>query len=659
MFRYNKKYNYTTVVFLGTVLLCIALYLAYSGRGLDSMRQDFYEVPLHQPQYTSITHTDLVLMIDSIFSTTDGILAANRFVVGALAFTLLGFAVYSMMLNSKILLQKGKLTLTSEIASLFTLEVDSGGNIIQANDKLISELGYTKEEFGNMNVRDIFVSGYAPVNPEHSDTNSDMLDSTIKTKQGKVMYILWKTIETPSGTIEYLGSDISQLKEFKDQINYITHHDLLTNLKNKTKLESHVTQLMAEKDKKFAFVYLDLDNFKHINETFGYSLGDEIVIELVTRIVKVCDSLNAGNIEIFRILGDEFALIYDNYNDISDVGDFSNLIMQSINQEYQCHSYNLNITASIGISCYPVDAQNYSDLYKSSEIAMNNAKELGRHRISFFNQYMKKELEFMVFALHDMKVALENKEYLLYYQPQYDIGTGKIRGFESLMRWISPSRGFVSPGEFIPYAEKSGLIKQLGQWALEEACTFANKIRSLGYEGVTVGVNVSTIQVLDDNFVKDVLHIIEKTGVDVRDIYLELTESILLETTDQNLAKIKDLNDAGVVFALDDFGTGYSSLTYLRKLPFSILKLDKSFVDSIASDAEQDEGTRKIVEAMIDLSHNINLEVVAEGVEQDIQLKWLKERNCDMCQGYLTGRPMPENDAFSCLENLGNIYDKK
>lgn len=654
MSGYNKKYNYTTVVFLAVLLLGVPLYLFSISREFNSLKEEFLEVPLYQLQYIYMSYAET----NSVFSVMDNIIVTNSLFIVGITVILSMCVMYARMLKSKILSQNERIALFTEIADLLTFEVDANGNVINANDKVVSVLGYTQEEFSGINVRDIFVA-YEYAGSEHSTRNSGRIDNAVKTKQGQVMYILWRTGKTPSGTVEYLGSDVSELKEFQDKINYITHHDSLTGLHNKTKLEIYVNKLVEQNREKFAFIHLDLDNFKHINETFGYVLGDKVLIEMVNRINGICAEFGAKSVEIFRVPGDEFALIYRDYSDISDIEKLANSIMDSISQEYQYDSYNFVITASIGISCYPDDASNHSDLYKTAEIAMNNSKELGKHRISFFNEYMKKELEFMVFALHDMKMAFENNEYLLYYQPQYDVRTGKIRGFESLMRWISPVRGFVSPGEFIPYAEKSGLIKGLGKWALEEACTFAKRIRGLGYEDITVGINVSTIQVLDENFVSDVLSVIKKTGVDVRDIYLELTESILLETTDENLAKIKDLNEAGVVFALDDFGTGYSSLTYLRKLPFSMLKLDKTFVDSIAADSEQDRDTRKIVEAMIDLSHNINLEVVAEGVEQECQLTWLKERNCDMCQGYFTGRPMPENDAITCLETLGNIYAEK
>ena len=613
---------------------------------LDFMEQVAYL------DYIGVDKTDFVVAVivpqSPLLAEISGIISKNLLLISAMLLSLLAFFYHVIGVSEKTRAAQKKSDFALSVSNLLIIETDSGGQIIDANEQSSLVLGYLKEEFTNYNIKELFVSGL-------QDDNVKTFTMPIHKKNGEEVHVLWNiATEINTGNLEYFGSDITELEDSQERIRHLAYYDILTGLKNRIALEKFIVELLEQENAlQFALLFIDIDNFKYINSAFDYNFGDMLLIAVVDRIEKI-NHVNEEKVNLFRIGGDEFAVVYLGYNGYKEVEDYASSIIKAVGEAYTCENSKISITVSIGISFCPGHADRFEEMYKIAEIALDDAKKFGIGRISVFNEDMKRKAESAANMLSDMEEALNKKEYHLYYQPQYNIKTGEFCGYEALMRWISPVRGFVPPSVFIPYAEKSRLIMRLGKWALEEACDFVNELCSLGHHGVQVSVNVSSVQLTDDDFVEVALETIREKGTSPECIQFELTESVMMESVEASLVKVRELNSAGIVFSLDDFGTGYSSMTYLQKLPFDMLKIDKSFVDSILRDGKENSSTKEILKSIIELAHNLELKVVSEGVEERGQLDWLREIGCDICQGYYTGIPMPKEEAIMTLGK--NIY---
>ena len=441
----------------------------------------------------------------------------------------------------------------------------------------------------------------------------------------------------------------TEIKENENKLNFMAYNDALTELPNRKLIIEKLNFLIdisKENNKKFAVVFIDLDGFKKINDTMGHHIGDEYLVEVGKRI-KSC--LNEND-TVGRFGGDEFAVIIQNSTKEDKLYAYVNCIRENLSKAFNIDGYKVNSSASFGISIYPDDASVVVDLIKTADAAMYKAKEKGKNNIQFFRKEMKDEILKKLELEHELVEALENDEFFLVYQPQVELETSRIEGFEALIRWQSPLRGVVSPLEFIPVLEEMGLINEVGDWVLVESCKKINELKAKHGVGYYVSVNVSGHQMKDNRFVNRVKAVIEEYNIDPSLLELEITESVFIHDIESAIKRINDLKSLGVSIALDDFGTGYSSLSYLRLLPIDVLKIDKSFI----WDLEKGDKERKIVGSIIDLVHEMDISVVAEGVETQYQLDYLDDEDCDHIQGYLISRPIGDVQLDDLISE--NIY---
>lgn len=436
-----------------------------------------------------------------------------------------------------------------------------------------------------------------------------------------------------------------KIKRSEERLAYLAYYDQLTGLPNNLSLfETSQKDIFPSKSGKAALLFIDMDNFKYINDTLGHAFGDQLVIKVSERL----NTLLPNNGSIYRLGGDEFIIILKDIKGTEDAELFAAHIIDKFKEEFEVSDIILNISLSIGISIYPEHGKNIEELLKYADIAMYRVKDTGRKSFIVYDKLMKKAFTERVKIEKHLHTALENKEFEIYYQPQYDLKTNKVAGIEALLRWNSPELGFVSPIDFIKVAEDTHLIIPLGAWVLKEACAFLKKLHSMGFANITVSVNISMLQLIQKDFNDMVMGILEDFKLEPACLELEITESILMESFDTIGRKLEDLNRKGIRIALDDFGKGYSSLNYLRQLPISTLKVDKSFIDNIPSENNYKDLTGHIVT----IGKSMGMCVIAEGVERLEQLEYLVQYECDKVQGYLYSKPIPEKDLVKLLQTV-------
>ncbi len=469
-----------------------------------------------------------------------------------------------------------------------------------------------------------------------------------KKKDGKYIWIYARgkaKINDKGELYRMAGSytDITELKEYEQRLHYIAYHDQLTGLKNRYSLIDRINTLIAENNgEKYALFYIDIDNFKYINDDMGHRFGDLLLRKISERLSKMeiyCSTL-------YRIGGDEFAILVEKFNKKEQLEQIAVNILKNFKPCFEVENLNSYVTVSIGISTYPEHGSEVDALLKNADIAVYKAKESGRNRIVFYNSPMNEELSERMLIEKHLRTALDKNEFDLYYQPQLDIKTGMISGFEALIRWSNPELGFVSPLRFIGVAEATHLIIPIGEWVLKEACNFLNNIENMGIKGLNISINISMLQLLQEDFAHMVIDSIDSVGINPKQVELEITESILMESYEVIAEKLKLLRAKGVKIALDDFGKGYSSLNYLKNLPITTLKIDKSFIDTI-SESNKD---KSLTDLIVKMGRSMNLCVVAEGVETQEQMDYLIKHKCDRIQGYLFSKPMQEADTIKRLK---------
>jgi len=442
-------------------------------------------------------------------------------------------------------------------------------------------------------------------------------------------------------------TNISDYKNAAEKANHLAYHDALTNLPNRylfnERLQWAITNVEREK-KLLAILFLDLDNFKQINDTIGHKAGDQLLRGVADRLIKsvrATDSVtHVSKVEsesmVARLGGDEFTLLLNKIQNIEEPAIVADRIIEMLAEPFIVGAHELHITASIGIVVYPFDGKDLDTLLINADVAMYQAKKLGRNSYQYYSESMNK-FAFERFTVEcKLRNALNHNEFMLFYQPQINVQNGKIIGVEALIRWLQPDLVLTRPSEFIPLAEQTGLIIPMGKWILHAACE-QNKIwQKAGLAPMLMTINISSIQFSQNNFVETVSQILSDTGLDPHYLQLELTESTIMQNSQSTIYKLQKLQTMGVQLSIDDFGTGYSSLKYLKQFPLDTLKIDISFIrDLITSTTDQ-----SIVKAIITLAHNFNLKVVAEGVESRDQLDYLREGECDAVQGYFICPPV-------------------
>jgi diguanylate cyclase (GGDEF)-like protein/PAS domain S-box-containing protein len=429
--------------------------------------------------------------------------------------------------------------------------------------------------------------------------------------------------------------DVSIARAMTSKMLHLAQHDTLTDLPNRILFSSRLTEAIAAAyryRRKLAVLFLDLDRFKHINDSLGHVIADRVLQSVASRLqacVRASDT-------VARQGGDEFVILLSEVARAQDAAVSAEKILQAVGSLHRIDGHDLHLTASIGIVTYPDDGTEAEALIKHADFAMYHAKDTGRNNYQFFKPEMnllaveRQSLEV------DLRQALENREFELHYQPKVNLQTGSITGVEALIRWHHPRRGLVSPAQFIPIAEACGVIVPIGRWVLREACRQARAWRDAGLPPLRIAVNVSARELREKDFVAAVLAALTDTGVEPACLELELTESFLMQDATVTGAVLQALKDLGVMLALDDFGTGYSSLSHLRRFPIDTLKIDQSFVRDLATDADD----ASIVNAVISMGESLNMRVVAEGVETRDQVAFLQQHGCPVGQGYYFGRPV-------------------
>ena len=416
------------------------------------------------------------------------------------------------------------------------------------------------------------------------------------------------------------------------------YYDQLTGLTNKILFNDRLDQAIhnAERNNSLMCVmFIDLDNFKYVNDSMGHTAGDTL-LKLVAKRMKKC--LRKTD-TVSRWGGDEFTIILPSVRSIKDISILCNRILNKELNNIVVDNQELRITASIGVAMYPQDGKELETLVKNADAAMYKAKEKGKNRFEFFKPKMNKDILERVTNENNLFKAIEKEEFMLLYQPQIELETNKIIGFEALIRWNSPDKGVLAPYKFIPIAEETNLIIPLGEWIIEQTCIQNKKWHDKGYK-LTSAVNISAKQFLSSNLSRTIKKSLSKTGLDPKYLELELTETILMDNIKKTVEILQDLKKMGIKVSIDDFGTGYSSLSYLKKFPIDTLKIDQSFISPISNVSISDETT--IANIVIDLGHKLGLKVIAEGVETQDQIEFLKEYACDKIQGYIISEPVNE-----------------
>lgn len=441
--------------------------------------------------------------------------------------------------------------------------------------------------------------------------------------------------------------DVTETRAMAAQVAHSARHDFLTGLPNRMLLNDRVTQAISaarRRSKKIAVMFLDLDGFKHINDSLGHAVGDQLLQSISKRLVACVRPSDT----VSRQGGDEFVVVLTDMEQPDGAIQIAKRMLQAVSEAHPIEGHDLHVTTSIGVSLFPDDGEDAETLIKNADTAMYQAKEHGRQNYQFFRSAMNVRAVERQSLEAGLRRALKCNELSLHYQPKISLRTGKITGAEALIRWTHPTMGMVSPAQFIPVAEDSGLIVPIGTWVLREACRQTKAWLDAGLPVGSVAVNISALQLREEHFLQDLDAVLKETGLDPRHLELELTESGLMKHAGYTELILQGVKERGVHLAVDDFGTGYSSLSYLRRFPIDVLKIDQSFIRQITNAPDDNP----IVTAVIGMGRALKLCVVAEGVETEEQLAFLLAQECDEAQGYYFSRPIPA-DQFATLLKMG------
>jgi len=464
-------------------------------------------------------------------------------------------------------------------------------------------------------------------------------------------YPLWLTVNTVEDYSEnscnyiVMLTDVSEIKRSQEELIHVATHDALTNLPNRVLFNDRLQQAVHRSKRNNtvgALFFLDLDRFKNVNDNLGHQVGDELLIQVTQRLLKVSRSADT----LARIGGDEFTLIIEGLENTAELAVIAEKILSAFAPQFDLGGYNLDISASIGISVFPRDSDDPVELIKHADTAMYSAKDLGRNTFQFYTQELTTNA-FEYFAIEiALRKALEHKQFFLLYQPQYDLKSNRIIGVEALIRWQHPDMGVVSPARFIPIAETSGQIEAIGQWVITESCRQCTAWRKQDLPYMTISINLSRKQLVVPALANDVRKILDKEEVLGEQLEFEITESAILDNEDIVFENLKQFKKMGISIAIDDFGTGYSSLVNLKQFPLSRLKIDQSFV----RDVTKDKNDEAIIKATIALGKSLGLKIIAEGVEKEEQRRFLEREGCHQVQGFLLSEPLMPDEVAKLLK---------
>ncbi|WLR52104.1 EAL domain-containing protein [Bacillus tianshenii] len=527
--------------------------------------------------------------------------------------------------------------------AIFSLDIR--GRFLSANPSTYDTTGYMEKELLKRPIQSLVYdndqASFERIFRKTLGGNKEKLTCRLIHKRGYLRYVHMRTVpivinEEISG-VYIIVRDITERRNNEMKIERFAYFDDLTGLLNRTSLKRDLTEAVKKGNKleqQFALMYLDLDRFKMLNDTMGHNIGDLLLRKVADRILEVVKNSSS----VFRQGGDEFIILLRGA-DRNKASETAEKLVEAFHKPFQLRGQDFYISPSIGISLFPTDGKCEEDLIQSADTALFQVKQSGKNHYRFYSQDMYKGTPRTLVLETGLRQAIQMNELKLYYQPQIDISTGEVHSFEALLRWINPKLGFISPGEFIPLAEETGLIIPIGKWVIEETCRQQREWLDAGYEPVTIGLNLSTRQFQQVDLVEVIDEAIKTYNIKPCYLDIEITEGAMQDAREAVFI-LNQLKELGVQISIDDFGTGYSSLSHLKRFPIDTLKIDKSFVQDVLTD----EDSAAIVTTILHMAKSLGMQVVAEGVETSEQVQFLKQKECEKAQGFFYSKPVPPEE---------------
>ncbi len=554
-----------------------------------------------------------------------------------------------------------------ETARALVMVRDRQGCIVRFNRACEEATGYSSEEVEKKKAWDFLLI------PEEIEREKAIFESLLEgkaqedyqayllTKDGNQRFIAWSNsvMQDKEGVVEHVistGIDITERKQAEAQVQFLAYYDGLTNLPNRVLFKEHLSQALAysqRNERLMAVLFLDLDRFKQINDTFGHSLGDMLLKSVADRLrrgLRISDCLARQSLceletSVGRFGGDEFTVLVPDISSPEAAGKIAQRVLELISEPFELDNQEVFATASIGISIHPFDGTTAELLLKNADAAMYAAKDEGRNAYQFYSAAMHAKSFEKLSLENDLRKAIGREEFELHYQPKLGVRSGEVVGAEALIRWRHPTKGLLGPSEFIPLAEETGLIMPIGEWVLQTVCTQSKAWMKAGFGSIPLAVNLSCIQFRQRNLLKSISRVLEAMRMDPKYLELEITESTIMQNEEDAGRTLRDLKSMGIKISVDDFGTGYSSLSYLKRFTLDSLKIDRSFIKDLINDPDD----RAITLAIIAMAHSLGLKVIAEGVETQLHYALLRDHGCDEVQGYLFSPPLPAETFIRCV----------
>lgn len=531
---------------------------------------------------------------------------------------------------------------------------DLSGKLLSANRALEDLTGYTMDEFTSQTIQAMAAPDQVEMvmyhfneavkgRPQKFKLKSVRKDGTVIDVEAAYLPMV---IDGQIRAVQGISRDVTQAKNYERRIEHLATHDGLTGLPNRHLLDDrlqHTIDHSRHTGQCAGILFMDLNRFKQINDSLGHDVGDKLLQEIAARLKN---AVRQGD-TVARLGGDEFVILLENVGDIESMAFVAESLLQAVEQPMYLAGHELSISTSIGGSVFPKDGQDVATLLKHADLAMYQAKEMGAGNFRFYDSEMNVKILERLLTENALRRAIEKDELVLFYQPRVNARLNRIVGVEALVRWEHPEKGLILPADFIPLAEEIGLIGMIGDWVLKTACRQSRNWQVIGLPAIRMAVNLSAHQLNSPEIQNTVATVLAESGLAPEFLELEITESSLMQNIESSFQTLLAIRNTGVTISIDDFGTGYSSMTHIKRLPIDTLKIDKSFIRDVLNDRDD----AAIVGATIALAHHMELKVVAEGVTEPAQVRFLMERQCDEMQGYLFSRPLPASEMEKCLGN--------